>query len=1070
MKKILILTACLCSTAFAVQAQLVDDNFETYGNVDLNGQGDWIAQTSAFMVTNNEVFLSVDNRDLILTNNGIDMEPGDTLSATVDFRVHMPPPEGSVNFSLFNVGFQATDVLAEGGVANTIMGRIYYNNYANGALKFKPDDDQWWLASPEIRADAYDDCGFDHKPSQGVVDPDSDMLRVIYTMTKSDVINEFTSSITFVNIATNVPETVSKDVITRANVWASSNVTFRVHSLDNANGPNETYLDSITVELTPPSAAPDAISALGLDTKVDLTWTKMVGAAEYDLYKGTTPGVYGAPIRVVGNTYEDTAVLNGTPYYYAVEAVYYNGNSDKSPETSATPAGVFINQPLITTDFSGYALDDLAGQNGWEAISGSGSNAFAVIQDGLMNTADTVATMADFNTTNGNAVYVDQLVGNGMDDAIEGYIDVIISTTSSVGTPDDSVLNPAEFADFENQGVMEFGISSSTAESLQVDKDMMAMFYVQVRHSGKIALLFGNMDNDSAENRLASLDKPESLWNPKDNAWDYDGGAADLETDPLRISFKVRKTREHGVYQAWGSISNLSNGATSETHTDTIEFELIEDAATLYDTPAALFAMGHSYRSQQEFGSSGTNRVSIINATVLGLDVAHTTGNPPVVTEPVLTEVVSADREVSFSWEPVLDATNGFSIVMETPSSETYVVASGLTDTTFTDGPRWNGIVNTYTLTADFGSGTTTSTNFSVAPFPMIGQEKMESSGWTTGGQVVGDLSGLTTNASFIYLDCLTTAVLTEGVGGYTGPTLYGLFQCAPAGTAFSVEAEANKAKFNGGSWGNWGNHLTFIKAEDMEAGVASYNAVDKKLAYSIRLGSWTWGEWDFACNAAIRNGSTWYLSATTLPRGGGGGEDKPFDIPDIMLEDWYEISVVPGLEIAVVGLLVDKSTLTDINAFGWFAEQMVNSALYDLEVKTEGDTPSYEYWTGSKGLVSSNSAPTLDPDGDGIINREEYAFDGDPLVADTAELPVITIDPASTGSDFVTCIYKKQRDPVGGLTYSLQSTTDLLTSWSPVAGATEGAIDYYWTAVTNQVPYSGAIDTEFYKVEVSGP
>ena len=89
----------------------------------------------------------------------------------------------------------------------------------------------------------------------------------------------------------------------------------------------------------PPRCSPPTRPA---DTggSIDLSWsaaTDNVGVTGYKLYRGTAPGVYGAP-TALGNvtTYTDTTAVTGTRYYYAVAAVDAAGNEGaKSPESSA---------------------------------------------------------------------------------------------------------------------------------------------------------------------------------------------------------------------------------------------------------------------------------------------------------------------------------------------------------------------------------------------------------------------------------------------------------------------------------------------------------------------------------------------------------------------------------------------------------------------------------------------------------------------------------------------------------------------------------------------------------------
>ena len=93
--------------------------------------------------------------------------------------------------------------------------------------------------------------------------------------------------------------------------------------------------------VTPP-AAPTALTATGGNTQVALSWTGSSGAGSYSILRGTTSGGEGStPIAtgIPGTSYTDTAVLNGTKYYYKVIAVNAGGSSSPSNEASATPTG-----------------------------------------------------------------------------------------------------------------------------------------------------------------------------------------------------------------------------------------------------------------------------------------------------------------------------------------------------------------------------------------------------------------------------------------------------------------------------------------------------------------------------------------------------------------------------------------------------------------------------------------------------------------------------------------------------------------------------------------------------------
>lgn len=88
--------------------------------------------------------------------------------------------------------------------------------------------------------------------------------------------------------------------------------------------------------LTP--AAPTGLIGTASTGQVALAWTAASGAEAYRVYRGTTSG--GETLIAHGlsyPSYTDTAVTNGTLYYYETTAVNTVGASGNSNEISATP-------------------------------------------------------------------------------------------------------------------------------------------------------------------------------------------------------------------------------------------------------------------------------------------------------------------------------------------------------------------------------------------------------------------------------------------------------------------------------------------------------------------------------------------------------------------------------------------------------------------------------------------------------------------------------------------------------------------------------------------------------------
>jgi fibronectin type 3 domain-containing protein len=81
-------------------------------------------------------------------------------------------------------------------------------------------------------------------------------------------------------------------------------------------------------------AAPTGLTATGTPGQVALNWNVVSGASSYEVLRGTVSGTYASlQAGIVGNTYNDTTVADGTTYFYVVRS--FNGlNSVNSSEVS----------------------------------------------------------------------------------------------------------------------------------------------------------------------------------------------------------------------------------------------------------------------------------------------------------------------------------------------------------------------------------------------------------------------------------------------------------------------------------------------------------------------------------------------------------------------------------------------------------------------------------------------------------------------------------------------------------------------------------------------------------------
>lgn len=89
-------------------------------------------------------------------------------------------------------------------------------------------------------------------------------------------------------------------------------------------------------------AAPPALAAIAGDALVELRWTPVADAVTYRIYVAPVPGIVSGSgtlvVEVAAPEYLHGGLINGATYYYVVTAVGAGGESDPSPEVSASPA------------------------------------------------------------------------------------------------------------------------------------------------------------------------------------------------------------------------------------------------------------------------------------------------------------------------------------------------------------------------------------------------------------------------------------------------------------------------------------------------------------------------------------------------------------------------------------------------------------------------------------------------------------------------------------------------------------------------------------------------------------
>jgi fibronectin type 3 domain-containing protein len=147
--------------------------------------------------------------------------------------------------------------------------------------------------------------------------------------------------------------------------------------------------------------APGPLVATPGNSSIALHWPPVSGAANYKVLRGLTSGAETALATVSSASYTDTAVANGTTYYYEVTAVNPSGTSAPSNEVSATPATGTPLPPVLTATagnaqvvLTWTAATGAASYNVYEGTT-SGGESSTPVATGVAATTYTVTGLAN---------------------------------------------------------------------------------------------------------------------------------------------------------------------------------------------------------------------------------------------------------------------------------------------------------------------------------------------------------------------------------------------------------------------------------------------------------------------------------------------------------------------------------------------------------------------------------------------------------------------------------------------------------------------------------------------------
>jgi hypothetical protein len=198
-----------------------------------------------------------------------------------------------------------------------------------------------------------------------------------------------------------------------------------------SNGGSNTGTNGATVP-----ASPTGLQATAGNAQVSLTWTASNGATTYHIKRATTTGgPYTQIAAPASSSYLDSAVTNGTKYFYVASSVNSAGESANSSEVSATPAASTA-IPAIPTGLQAAAGNAQIVLT-WSASTGATSYHVkrATTNGGpyAQIAAPTATTLVDSALTNGTTYYY---VVSALNSASESANSAQSSATPTGSAPD----------------------------------------------------------------------------------------------------------------------------------------------------------------------------------------------------------------------------------------------------------------------------------------------------------------------------------------------------------------------------------------------------------------------------------------------------------------------------------------------------------------------------------------------------------------------------------------------------------------------------------------------------------
>lgn len=150
-----------------------------------------------------------------------------------------------------------------------------------------------------------------------------------------------------------------------------------------------------TAGSTPIAPVPNVVNG---NNKVALSWAATANTTSYTVYRSTTAGTLGSILSQyqTGTTYTDTTAVNGSTYYYTVQAGNY-GKSTNSAQVTGKPTSLATSVRYLKLQGYGSNIDLTTRLIEFEAFSGATNRMVAatILSSDAPNNTGTAAQIKD---------------------------------------------------------------------------------------------------------------------------------------------------------------------------------------------------------------------------------------------------------------------------------------------------------------------------------------------------------------------------------------------------------------------------------------------------------------------------------------------------------------------------------------------------------------------------------------------------------------------------------------------------------------------------------------------------